>query len=111
MNDLIKVLTAAQKEVHELARAKGWYAPPKSPVESLMMVVTELAEAVDEIRNDTKPIYYVGDKPEGEAIELADAVIRILDYCQSRGFNLGQAIQIKHAYNQTRPHRHGGKKV
>lgn len=49
-------------------------------------------------------------KPEGVAIELADAIIRILDYCGKAGIDIEEAIAIKHEYNKTRPYRHGGKK-
>lgn len=41
-------------------------------------------------------------------IELADAVIRILDYCAYRGWDLENAIKIKMEFNSTRPYRHGG---
>jgi NTP pyrophosphatase (non-canonical NTP hydrolase) len=50
-------------------------------------------------------------KPEGLPIELADAVIRILDYCEYAGIDLGVAIRQKMAYNELRPYRHGGKKA
>ncbi len=49
-------------------------------------------------------------KPEGVAVELADCVIRILDYCGHTGIDLEEAIRIKHEYNKSRPYRHGGKK-
>jgi NTP pyrophosphatase (non-canonical NTP hydrolase) len=50
-------------------------------------------------------------KPEGVPIELADCIIRILDYCGHAGIDIEQAIKIKHEYNKTRPHRHGGKVI
>lgn len=46
----------------------------------------------------------------GEAAELADILIRIFHYCGKRGINLGEAVQKKHAYNITRPYRHGNKR-
>ena len=48
-------------------------------------------------------------KPEGLVVELADCVIRIFDLCGALGLDLEGAIEAKHAYNVTRPHRHGGK--
>lgn len=45
----------------------------------------------------------------GEAAELADVLIRIFHYCGRRGINLGEAVQLKHAYNIKRPYKHGKK--
>lgn len=49
-------------------------------------------------------------KPEGIAIELADVIIRILDYCGYAGIDIEAEIRQKHEYNKSRPYRHGGKK-
>lgn len=46
-------------------------------------------------------------KPEGVAVELADAVIRIADLCGHLGIDLEAAIDLKTAYNETRPFKHG----
>lgn len=56
------------------------------------------------------PFWDPSKKPEGELIELADVVIRIMDYCGKKGYDLEQAVLLKHAYNTSRPYRHGGKK-
>ena len=75
-----------------------------------MLMVTELAEAAECIRNVTAddPCDKVGlshiTKLEEE---LADVVIRILDFAGSRNLNLASAILDKHVYNLSRPFRHG----
>lgn len=53
---------------------------------------------------------YRNPKPEGLPIELADAILRILDYCACAGIDIEEALTLKYAYNQSRPYRHGGKK-
>ena len=42
-------------------------------------------------------------------VELADAVIRIMDYAQRYGYRVPEALAAKAAYNKTRPRMHGGK--
>lgn len=50
---------------------------------------------------------YAGNngKPEGIPIELADVIIRVLDYCGYAGIDIDAAISQKHEYNRTRPYR------
>lgn len=50
-------------------------------------------------------------KPQGIASELADVLIRIFDMADENEIALAQAVLAKHAYNQTRPWKHGGKAV
>ncbi|MCL2207229.1 MAG: hypothetical protein FWB90_03930 [Fibromonadales bacterium] len=50
-------------------------------------------------------------KPEGVAIELADAIMRILDYCGRENIDIDRAVKEKCEYNKGRDYRHGGKKL
>lgn len=50
-------------------------------------------------------------KPEGIPSELADCIIRILDYCGKENIDIDHILRIKHEYNKSRPYRHGGKKI
>ena len=52
-----------------------------------------------------------GEKPEGIAVELADCIIRILDYCGKEDIDVESILKLKHDYNKTRPYKHGGKKI
>lgn len=98
---------------HGDAKSLGWYdtGKTKTDVESLMLVVTELAEAVEELRVPDAQFEYKGKngKPEGFAVELADAVIRLLDLAQFKGIDLERVILEKLDYNLTRGYRHGNK--
>lgn len=61
------------------AKAKGWHDKERPPLEYHMLMVSEIAEATEEARKSMPPVYVKDGKPEGELIELADAVIRIAD--------------------------------
>jgi NTP pyrophosphatase (non-canonical NTP hydrolase) len=41
--------------------------------------------------------------------ELADIIIRAMDTAAVFGVDIGNAVKLKHEYNKTRPHKHGGK--
>ena len=121
-------LKKMQRMVHSLAKKKGWWESgnSKTDTESVMLMVTELAEAVEEIRNGRPALYQYRagaqfpyeratwipyGKPEGTLTELADCVIRIMDLCEHKGWDLEAAILLKHQYNRTRSYRHGNKKL
>lgn len=114
IHDGVKTL---QHHVHELAKAKGWWEEERGVPELLALIHSEVSEALEAYREQpegfatyTIPVGPDG-KPEGFAVELADAVIRILDCAEHLGIDLGRAILAKHAYNETRPYRHGGKRA
>lgn len=89
----------------------------------LLLIVSEVAEAHDEIRNGraADETYYPTQppltevqvverhKPEGVPSEIADVVIRCFDFAATEGFDLGEIILEKLAYNETRPFMHGKK--
>lgn len=60
-------------------------------------------------KNETDFEKWNGQKPEGIAIEMADCIIRILDWCGRENIDIEKMIEIKHKYNKSRPYRHGGK--
>ncbi len=80
-------------EFHALAVEKGWW-PDERPVEEILnLCCSELFEALDEYRNGNGNFYYSeNDKPEGKITELADCVIRELDYCGRHNIDIEAAI-------------------
>lgn len=67
----------------------------------LMLTVSELGEAMEgdrkNLKDDHLPQY------DMRAVELADAVIRIFDMAGAFGYNLGEIMAAKLAYNEQRP--------
>ena len=52
-----------------------------------------------------------GTKPEGVAVELCDAVMRIMDFLAFMGVDIEAVLVAKHEYNKGREYRHGGKRA
>lgn len=117
--DIHDFFMALQKKIFANGLEKGWWKKPGSfpegtgvkPLEVHALVHCEIAEASEEVRKGSQPIHKdpMG-KYQGEAIELADAVMIIMSYFESKGWNLGDAIHLKHEHNKTRPFRDGYKK-
>ncbi len=151
-NEDIQALDRISESFHENARNKGFvelhdrlaqlaaYVREQDPEladyilrceagNELMLMVTELGEAHEEIR--TSPFamnqtYYIDEngektlerfaedgtmrKPEGLPSELADVQIRMGDTVGRRKISLGAIVAEKAEYNASRSQRHGGKK-
>ena len=106
----MKTIKEWQSEVHALAVEKGWWSAPKrTDVECIALMMCECAEAIEEIRSSRLGYYEVDGKPEGIAVEIADLVIRALDFAEARGYDLESIIAKKHEYNKLRPYKHGKK--
>ena len=103
-NGQAAVINELAKQCHE-ANAKWWHdfdgtVLVRNKGEMLMLMVSELAECLEGERKDL-----MDDKlphrrmPE---VELADCIIRILDYAAGHGYDVGGAFVEKMAYNATR---------
>lgn len=83
-----------------------------------MLVVSELSEALEEIRvgnwdtsyelKEGAPFDAIA-KPVGFPSELADAIIRILDITAAHGIDIERIVAEKMTYNESRPYKHGKK--
>ena len=94
---------------HKIARSKGWYEGGDRNIgEQLMLVVTEVAEAMEDLRVGAMTLSYDSNgKPCGFPIEVADVMIRLFDLAGYLQIDLEGAVDEKIAFNETRPHKHG----
>lgn len=88
------------KLAHSRAKNAGWHDVPREKGTELMLIVSEVAEAMEgerkSLMDDKLPHRLMAE------VELADAVIRIADYCGKYGYDLEGAIIEKMTYNLTR---------
>lgn len=110
--------------LHMIARSKGFYDIDEAMLRevddfhtrellkialeqaSIARMHSELSEAVEAIRHGN---------PQSEKIpaythveeEIADLIIRALDYSASKGYDIGGAIVAKSEYNEGRAYLHG----
>ena len=122
-------ITDWQKKVYQTAIDHGWWDRPacekKAELPStepqgvdyhlvatkIALMHSELSEALEFLRTGNFCTYIKEGKPEGVVVELADVVIRIMDLCGGLGLDLEEALMMKSDFNETRPHKHGGKVI
>lgn len=85
---------------------KGWHTDENGELidmnkgQMLMLIVSEVSEALEgerkNLMDDHLPHRRMAE------VEMADALIRIMDYCGRWGYDIGGAVVEKLLYNRTR---------
>lgn len=108
--------------IHAGNKMRGFWDEERNIGEMLMLVVTELSEALEAHRSgkictegDRVAVLESEDMAQSFKInvkdtfedELADAIIRILDICGGLDIDIDFHMRMKLMYNATRPYKHG----
>jgi NTP pyrophosphatase (non-canonical NTP hydrolase) len=120
-------LTELSKQIHAGNVERGFYEHPATFPDRCMLIVSEIAEAVEahregrttwkgyvaqakkmaEMNMEMFPAYFSENVKDTVEDEIADAIIRLLDLSGYMGIDIDTHIQAKLAYNATRGIRHG----
>ncbi len=93
-----KSLSELSTLCHRIAREKGFWDEERNIGEALMLVVTELAEAMEAYRKEDNANFQE---------EIADTFIRLLDLCGGLNIDIEGEIAKKSEKNKNRPYKHG----
>jgi NTP pyrophosphatase (non-canonical NTP hydrolase) len=123
-------------KAHSVARDKGFWDSERNQPELLMLIVSELAEALEALRKnhhadkkvvidllhdiemskideefsfsneDFKAVFEKNIKSSFED-EIADVAIRLFDLCGGLNIDLEKHIELKMKYNSLRGYKHG----
>ncbi len=116
-------LNSLAKAMHEIAKEKGFWDEKRETGTLLMLIVSELAEAMEADRLGRYADFeqaeqniklggewlanyqsYIKDSFEDE---IADVFIRLLDLCGAMSIDISKHIELKANYNKTRECKHG----
>lgn len=89
-----------QTVIHQQNVDMGWWDNPREDGTLMMLMVSEIVEAMEGTRKNLMDDHLPHRKME--EVELADAVIRILDYAGAKGFDIAGALVEKLVYNRSR---------
>lgn len=126
-------LNELAKEAHQIAVEHGFWDPEPTFGELIALMHSELSEALEEYRADRGMVWhackedesgiacddvcslynlgaeceYRDKKPEGIAVELADCVIRILDWCGRKDMKPDGILLNIHELHKDEPEHEG----
>lgn len=98
--DEIKTLKSIQDKCYGQSLEMGWHSKPREIGTRLALIHSEISEALEGARKDLMDDH-IKTRTMLE-VELADAVIRILDLCGSENLDLAGALAEKLYYNGNR---------
>jgi NTP pyrophosphatase (non-canonical NTP hydrolase) len=108
MTGFIKSYNELAGYVNDMAIQKGWWKGDRNNGEMIALMHSELSECLEGLRHGNPPSDHI---PEFSAVEeeLADVIIRIMDFGHAKGHKIAEALIAKIQFNSGREYKHGGK--
>jgi NTP pyrophosphatase (non-canonical NTP hydrolase) len=106
---LIDVFATVSQHIHDVAVEHGWWEADRNTGEAFCLMHAEISEALEWDRHGNPKSDHI---PEFSGVEeeLADVIIRILDFAKGKQLHIAEAMLAKMEFNRNRPYKHGGKK-
>lgn len=123
--DKFEALNELSKQIYAANKEKGFWDKKRNVGEMLMLVTSELGEAMEAHRKgrfanfsafkareeDVEIFYFESDFQDlikdSFQDEIADAIIRLLDMCGGLNIDIAKSVELKLKYNATRERMHG----
>jgi len=94
------MLNSLRDKCYNNSKSKGFHDPRREIGTGLMLITSELAEALEADRHGMPALFRE---------EIADVFIRLFDFCGEHSIDIDYEVERKMAINEKRSYKHGKK--
>jgi NTP pyrophosphatase (non-canonical NTP hydrolase) len=106
IENFVGMFNLVSREVNRISHEHGFWDEKRNDGEVIALIHSELSEALEALRDNNPTSKRLVQFTSVEE-ELADAIIRIMDYAWGNQLSLARAILAKMEYNEGRDFMHG----